>query len=163
MKGFSRSLWRLLAAGLLAGLAGGLVLGVGGRLAMRLVALGAGLSPGFSWGGTGEVLATGLFIGVPAALAFVGLRRFIPGPAVWRGAAFGALLFLALVVVPPPAARSAAGSVGRPLLTLGLFGPLFLLYGVVVEFVAGRLRPGGEPRRPARAGGEGQMSREGEP
>ncbi len=135
MKGFSRELWRQAAVGLVAGLVGGLVLGVGGRVAMRLVALGAGLDPGFSWGGTGEVVATGLFIGVPAAFVFIATRRFIPGPGVWRGAAFSALLFLVLVVVPPPAARSAAGAVGRPLLTLSLFGPLFLLYGIVVELV----------------------------
>ncbi len=139
VKGFSRSFWRPLRVGLVAGLAGGMVLGVGGRLAMRLVAVGADLDPGFSWGGTGEVLATGLFIGVPAALVFVALRRFIPGPGVWRGAAFGVLLFLALVVVPPPAARSAASSVGRPLLTVSLFGPLFLLYGMVVERLRRRL------------------------
>lgn len=163
MKGFSRALWRLLAAGLLAGLVGGLVLGVGGRVAMRLIALGAGLEPGFSWGGTGEVVATGLLIGVPAAVVFVALRRFIPGPGVWRGAAFGALLFLALVVVPPAAARSASESVGRLLLTVGLFAPLLVLYGIVVELVRRRLRRGDEPRRPApRTGGETRTSREGE-
>lgn len=155
-------MWRLLAVGLLAGLAGGLVLGVGGRVAMRLIALGAGLEPGFSWGGTGEVVATGLLIGVPAAIAFVALRRFIPGPGIWRGAAFGALLFLALVAVPLPAAELASESVGRLLLTVGLFGPLFLLYGVVIELVLRRLRRGDEPRRSAPASGETRTSREGD-
>lgn len=128
---------------------------------MRLVALAAGLDPGFSWGGTGEVLATGLFIGVPAAFLFVATRRLIPGPGVWRGAAFGALLFLLLVVLPPPAARSAAGAVGRPLLTLSLFGPLFLLYGIVVELVRRRAAPTPEPpAQPLGAGGVRRDSRE---
>ncbi len=162
MKGFSRALWRQLAAGLLAGLAGGLVLGVGGRVAMRLIALGAGLDPGFSWGGSVEVVATGLMIGVPAGLVFIALRRLIPGPSIWRGAAFGVLLFLALVIVPPPAARSASESVGRLLLTVGLFGPLFVLYGIVAELVARRLRRGDEPSQTAPASGATRTSREGE-
>ncbi len=135
------NLWRRVAAGFPGGLLGGLVLGLGGRLVMRLIALAAGLPPGFSLGGSVEVFLTGFFIGLPAALVYAAVRQLIPGPGLWRGAAFGALLFVMLVLFPLPAARSAAGSVGQLPLTLSLFGPLFVLYGVVVEFAGRRFAP----------------------
>lgn len=125
--------------GSISGICGGIVLGIGGRASMRAIALGAGLPPGFSLGGTVEVLLTGLLIGVPAAFAFVLLRRFLPRRSISAGAPFGALLLLALTILPPPAARSAAASVDRLGVTLVAFAPVFIAYGVLVAWVADRM------------------------
>lgn len=132
-------IWRKAAIGLVAGIAGGVVLGIGGRAAMRVIALAAGLSPGFSPGGTVEVAVTGLIIGAPGALLFALLRRFFPRRAIPAGALFGALLLAALTVLPPPAARSAAASVDRIGLTLAAFAPVFIAYGILVAWIMGRL------------------------
>jgi predicted permease len=113
---------------------------------MTAIALAAGLAPGFSLGGTGAVLATGLLIGTPAGLVYIVVRKYLPLPGAWKGAAFGALVFLALVLLPPPAARSAVASVGQLTLTLLLFGALFIAFGVAVEFLVRRLT--GEEKQP---------------
>jgi len=125
--------------GLLAGLLAGLILGAGGRLAMTAIAVAAGLEVGFSLGGTLEVFATGLLIGAPAGLVFVFLKNYAPIPAVWRGGAFGALLFLGLVLFPLPAARGSVEAVGQLPLTLALFGALFVAYGIAVSLLVERL------------------------
>lgn len=125
--------------GSISGICGGIVLGIGGRAAMRAIALGAGLPLGFSLGGTAEVVLTGLLIGVPAAFAFVLLRRFFPGRSILAGAPFGALLLLGLTLLPPPAARSVAASIDRLGLTLAAFAPVFIAYGVVVAWISDRL------------------------
>ncbi len=126
------------SVGLLAGTIGGLLLGIGGRIAMRVIAIGAGIDGGFSLGGSAEVLATGLIMGTPAGLVYVVLRRYVPRSGLWTGAVFGALYFSMFVLIPPPAARSALDGVGHLPLSLSLFGPLFVTYGVVVEAIAGR-------------------------
>jgi len=134
--------WSRIRVGLIAGLAGGLVLGLGGRIIMRILAIVAQTGAGFSVGGTIEVLLTGVFIGVPAALVFVFVRKHIPLPGLQRGVLFGVVLFLLLVLVPPPAARSASSGLTEVApYTLGLFGVLFVVYGIVVEMVVGRCTP----------------------
>lgn len=135
--------WRTAARAIGVALIGGVLLGVGGRVVMRLIALGAGVPPGFSLGGTVEVIATGVLIGAPAALLWLAVRRWLGG-RLWRGAAYGALVLAALTLVPPPAARSAFSGVGDLGLTLGLFGPLFVLFGAAVDY-AGRLLTIGSP------------------
>lgn len=137
--GVTATIRRKAAIGVVSGITGGVVLGIGGRAVMRVIALAAGLSPGFSLGGTVEVALTGLIIGVPAALAFVLLRRFFPRQTIVAGALFGAMLFAGLAVLPPPAARSAAASVDRIGLTLAAFAPLFIFYGIAVAWLAGRM------------------------
>lgn len=99
---------------------------------MRAVSLAAGRAPGFTAGGTAEVILVGLAIGVPASFIFVVVRRYLPGPPWLKGGSFGALVFLALVLVPPPAAQSAATAAGDLPLTLALFGALFVAYGLAI-------------------------------
>lgn len=130
--------WKKAGIGLLAGLVGGLVLGIGGRLAMALIAVAAGRAPAFSLGGSAEVLLTGIAIGAPAGVVFIAARQYLSRLGRWKGALFGALVFVLLVLVPPPAARSAAAGVGQLPLTLGLFGALFMVHGMVVEAVIKR-------------------------
>lgn len=133
-------LWKKAGAAVLACIGGGLVLGIGGRLVMLLIALAADITPGFSLGGTAEVLATGFIIGIPAGLFFIAVRKHIRVPGLWKGGLFGGILFLILVLIPPPAARSAVAGVGHRFLplTISLFGPLFVTYGIVVEAIMQR-------------------------
>ncbi len=134
--------WRTAAGAFVIAVGAGLLLGVGGRIVMRLIAVAAGISPGFSIGGSLEVVATGILIGTPAALVWLVLRRLLGG-GIWRGAAYGGLVLAVLTAVPPPAARSAFGAVDNLALTLGLFGPLFVIYGALVEVGARSLLTGG--------------------
>lgn len=136
--------------GLLSGLLAGFLLGLGARMAMSVIALAAHQEPRFNLGGSLEVLATGILIGLPAGLVFVALRHYIPGSAVWKGATFGLLLFLTLVLVPPPAARSATTAVGQQVLTLVLFGVLFVGFGILVEILVQRLLPQEQPEDDAK-------------
>lgn len=113
----------------------GLWLGMAGRVAMRLVAVDAGLTPAQSVGGSVEVVAFGLLVGAPSALVFWAAR------ARWRlprgaGLAYGLLLFAALAGFPPAAARSAlAATSDSPAATAGLFALAFAWYGVVLDMI----------------------------
>jgi hypothetical protein len=119
---------------LLISLTAGILLGVGGRLAMWVLALIALGSSGFSFGGTLEVIVSGLLFGVPAALVYALLRKKIGTPALWKGACFGLLFFVLLVIFPPPAAVSASSGLRHVLhITLILFGVLFAAYGIILE------------------------------
>jgi hypothetical protein len=110
---------------------------------MRLVALSAGIGTGFSLGGSGEVLATGLLMGIPAGVLYVAIRKYLPGPRLLRGALFGLAYFVVLVLVPPSAARSALAAVGQVAIVLTLFGPLFSIYGIILELISKRLLENG--------------------
>lgn len=124
-----------MAAGkvVLANLAAGLVLGAAGRVVMRIIALAVGIRPGFSIGGTTEVILMGVIIGAPAGVLYGVVRRFVPG-GYRRAGLFGVLTFAALALWTPPAARSAMAAAGNPVgLAVGLFGALFVGYGLLVE------------------------------
>ena len=71
--------------GLLAGMLGGVVAGVGARIAMRVVALIASGVGSFSLGGTLAILLFGVIVGMPFGALFVGVRRWLPGAAMWKG------------------------------------------------------------------------------
>jgi len=84
--------WFLAAA---LGLAiGTIVLGIGGRLAMRGIALVQGQAPGFTIGGTTTVVFLGAVCGLVGSLIFAGLRALMPGSRIVRGTLFWAILVL---------------------------------------------------------------------
>ena len=60
----SAALWIVLAA------CAGLILGLGARLAMRVVAMQADVGPEFSLGGSVDVVLFGVMVGAPIALMF---------------------------------------------------------------------------------------------
>lgn len=126
---------RLFAVSLLSGVA----LGLGGRLVMRFIALGAGHPGSFSIGGTLEVLSYGALVGTPVALLFLLFRSRVPIPVPWAGGICGLLLFVALAVLRSPSVQSAlAETPDAPLGTMLAFGMLFLLWGMALDY-AGRL------------------------
>ena len=129
--------WKTLTSELLAAFVGGFVLGIGGRLVMALIALSQGTIERPSLEGSIEVVITGLLIGVPAGLLFIGLRKYLPIAGLWKGAAWGVGVFVVLAIITPPAAQSAIEGVGSHIIpiTIGLFGLLFVIYGIVIEAV----------------------------
>lgn len=83
-----------LVAALLGLVIGTIVLGIGGRLAMRGIALVQGIAPGFSIGGTMTVIFLGAVCGLVGGLIFAGTRALAPGSRIVRGTLFWAILVL---------------------------------------------------------------------
>lgn len=103
--------FRRLAHSSLLGLVLGLsILGVGGRVLMRLIAYLAQHAPGFSVGGSLEVVATGGIFGTLGGFIYPFLARM---PLRFRPAALAITLF-AVIALTSTAARSAAASVPEP-------------------------------------------------
>lgn len=121
-----RAIWTA-GMGAVAGGVIGLGAGVAARVAMRLFALATGPSVSFTLGGTMIILLFGGIIGLGAGVTYVLVRRFLPGPAVIRGALF-ALLLVAFVVTPGFLRQPGEAA---PSVALGivLFSAITALYG----------------------------------
>lgn len=122
--------WKPVTAGLAAGvIAGTLILGIGGRLAMRLIAIISGLPGSHSWGGSLEVVAFGLILGILSGI-FFGL--VFPYTFTWRlltGLLFGLLVYGAVVAIPMESMGAIAGFPAHKVPIAWIFGIVFALYG----------------------------------
>ncbi len=130
---------RAAGIGACAGLVAGLLWGIGLRLAMRIMALLAGQSPEFSLGGTLIILLVGVFIGIPAGLIFVAIRKYLPGSGAWKSLMFGLLVLLVLgypFYVGPLRGEAVPG---YEILAFVMFEGLLVVFGMAVAVVAGRL------------------------
>ena len=144
-EGLTMVLARICGIGALAGaIPGFLLTGIGGRIVMRII---AGFDPHTETEFTGDtmflLIAGGLFgavFGAVGGVLFMGVRRTLPGTWLWKGLAFGAIWLLT--------AGSAFFSMGQseefsefqpPLLGVGLFALLFILFGVGVAGIVERL------------------------
>jgi hypothetical protein len=118
----ARSRW---VFGPLMGIALGLpILGIGGRIAMRIIAHATNVAPGFSLGGTMTVVFMGAVNGAAGGLIYAVLARFVPNRPVVRPLLFGVILVsLTLRGLSPASA-----------LSVSLFLPLILLYGGLMDF-----------------------------
>lgn len=124
------------AAGLSAGL---VVLGIGGRLAMSLIALALGLKLHWSWGGSAQVILLGAALGPAGGLLLAAVRDRLPGPTLIQGLIFGGVfggIWTAVYFLRPagPFELSVA-----PVLGSVSFGGLMLLFGVVLSATLSRL------------------------
>lgn len=118
----------------------GVVLGLAARLAMRFVVLESGLDPGFSFGGSLEVIAFGALAGAPCALVFLLARPRLATSTIWPGVACGVLVFVGMLLLRPPAAQSALdGTPDTPAATFVAFAVVFLAWGLALEFVSRRI------------------------
>ena len=102
---------------------GMLSLGIGGRIAMRIIALTAGAPPGWSVGGTITVVALGAASGALGAVIRLFSAWVVPGPRWAETVVFAfALALLTLRGLRPVQA-----------LPLALFASLVAAYGVMLE------------------------------
>lgn len=150
---FARQVARHVGAWLICGLVAGLVLGIGGRLAMRLMAAVERQTTELSLEGTIIVLINGLIIGLASAALFVPIQAYTPGTGVWKGGLFGMLVMLLLLpILPPPVKDEIASATASGLLPvmLGIFGVLFILDGVAVQVLEARFLPHAGRHRPLR-------------
>lgn len=143
-----------LAAGAIAGL---IVLGVGSRIAMRLIFLadegtdGVLTSDQFIVGevtlDTFNLFALGTFIGVLIAPIYLGMRRWLPVPKWMRGVGFGygSLVTGGMLLINDD---SVDFRIFEPaVLGIGLFALLFVLGGIVLGGLMDRFHP--DPAYPA--------------
>ena len=134
---------RIMGIGLLASLIASLIVGIGARIIMRIVALTAHMAPGFSIGGTLNIVFIVLILGtIPGfvyalCLFFLSsstkVGKYLPG-AIWRGLAFGVLL-LVIVGLPSvliPLLPREDLSLGIPLLNRSMFAALPVIYGLTL-------------------------------
>lgn len=136
----------------LAGLASGLVvLGVGGRVAMRLLALAAGREPQFGAEGTFGIIVIGGALGTVGGLLFALVAPRLPRSRALAGAIHGTLVLAVLAPLLPPAVREEIEALKSHLvLAASTFWLLFALYGIALATLAD-----GAPARPPRNGSDG--------
>jgi len=134
-----------IGAGLFSGLiAGFAVLGIGGRIAMRLVSIAEGQTPKFTTRGTLAVLVVFSIIGIILSVPFATIQGYMRGSNLRKGTTFGLLLMLVIVwampMVPLLLANDGADGLNfASIVARTLFSALFLSYGVIVASVSGRL------------------------
>jgi hypothetical protein len=119
--------------------AGFVVLGIGGRIAMRAIAIASNAPPSFTLDGTFTVILLGLLTGVGGGLLYAVLHRLIPQRRMLRSALYGFVIVLLTL-------RGL-----RPIQPFALewFMPLTLSYGIVVDMLFTRWasrRSTGPPR-----------------
>jgi hypothetical protein len=104
---------------------GVLILGIGGRIAMRVIAHATRAAAGFSFGGTMTVVFMGAVSGLAGGLIYAVLARVLPDRVAPRAVIFGIILTLLTLRGASPATP----------LTLSLFLPLALLYGAALDYL----------------------------
>ncbi len=118
---------------------GVVVLGVGGRLLMHVIAVVTRGSPGFTLGGSFEVLVVGAMFGVLGGL----LLPFLPvRQGRWRALAHAGAMFV-LIALTSAAARGAASSVATPArvpVLLAIAGLLLAYSLLLIRFTNAGLR-----------------------
>lgn len=132
---------RRIGIGALTGaIAGFLVAGIGGRIAMRLVALAEGAQPDFTIGGTFFAIFALALLAMPFALAYVLAGQHLSN-AEWRAPVLGGLYFLLLVCLS--LLRPSGSGLGElaiaPFVGGALFVAIMALNGVAVHRLAARL------------------------
>lgn len=122
-----------LASAALGALLGAILLGAGGRIIMRLLTLHDGREPGFSLGGSAEIVAYGAIVGLLSGAAYGAL------PGRWKkhwvlvGAAWGGLSYLAaLLTLPAHIAQTAAPFRDIMVFVHLAFGGSFLAFGLAL-------------------------------
>jgi hypothetical protein len=108
----------------LLGIALGLpILGVGSRIAMRVIAHATNAPTGFSFGGTMTVVGLGALSGGAGGLIYALLSRVLRDRSALRGVIFGIILVLLTLRGASPFTP----------LSLALFLPLMLVYGAALH------------------------------
>lgn len=101
------------------------IFGIGGRIAMRVIAHATNVAPGFSLGGTMTVVGLGAVSGAAGGVIYAILARVLRDRTTVRAVIFGIILVLLTLRGASPFTP----------LTLSLFLPLTLLYGALLHCV----------------------------
>lgn len=131
---------RQIGIGALAGaIAGVLVAGIGGRIAMRVIAVAESAEPGFTISGTFFAVVALALLAMPFAVAYVLAGQHLSA-AKWRAAALGGLYFLLLAGLS--LVRPSGSGLGEleiaPILGTALFAGVLALNGIAVHELAVR-------------------------
>lgn len=146
MRNEQRAWGSLLRVGAVAGLIGGGVSGIVARGSMRAFAVAQGMETGFSIGGTlFIVFVFAVVLGMPLALAYVGLRRASSSVSIESGLAFGVVLLIALIFTPFLLIPNDEADLALRLIAIATFVPVPLVYGLTLGYVASRLWPSVQP------------------
>ena len=139
-----------IAPGFIAGL---IIGGLGSRIAMRVMALTStdtvqgtetefGATVGqISLGGSIFLLLAGGAIGVLGALMFLALRRWLPGKGWVRGLLFGSSLVAIFGRVIIDSDNEDFVILDPPELAIGMFGTIFVIYGLLFVLLYEGLGP----------------------
>jgi len=157
---------RLFGSALVAALLAGAVAGAGSRVAMWVLRWTNASHNGevthdnavigrFTMEGVVSLVVNGMFLGVPAALLYLLVRRWLPGRGWRKGIAFGMFLLVVGVqgITVEDENRYEYVRFASPLVSVPLFALLLPLYGVIAATLTERLGAGaqGPPRNRALA------------
>jgi hypothetical protein len=131
---------RGIVGGLLAGVASGiLLLGLGGRLAMRVLALIAHRPTHFGLKATLGILLIGAILGGLASLGYTLVLRQARGAPALKGALYGSFLFAVLIPLQPAAIQEEIVAFRGHLAVAGLlFWAVCVGYGVMLAGLEAR-------------------------
>lgn len=129
---------RTVTASVVAGiLSAFLFVGVGGRAAMKFIALITGHQLSFSIEGTIAALVFSTSIGIVGGMLFPLVQRYLPGSPKAKGGSFGLMVFVVLIPALPPPIHQEALILGEYVsLAVAVFGLLLMGYGIVLEALA---------------------------
>jgi len=138
---------RAAALSIMAGLAGGFVAGLLARTAMRVIALATAAQPGLrsesgaivgaiTPDGSAFVIIAGTFLGLPAGLAYLGARRWLPAGRWSRSLAFGVFSLCLGGGAIITAANPDFARLGTPGLDIATFLLSFLIAGMAISLAA---------------------------
>ncbi len=148
----SRALRSLAWAAGLGAVSGVVTVGIGSRIVMRVIALADSSTDGtftdaeatvgeFSIEGSLSLFPLGIGAGILGGLLFLGVRRWLPVPTKWKGAAYGLLTLLTVgnLLFDP---SNADFQIFEPvLLVVALFTALFFVNGLLLGWLMQRFHP----------------------
>lgn len=107
------------------------ILGIGSRIAMRLVAVGTDRPSAFTVEGSLTVIFFGVVAGLAGGAIYAILARFLPRRTAIRSMIFGAIIVLLTLRGVSPATA----------FTLSLFLPLTVAYAILIDVIWRRRMP----------------------
>jgi hypothetical protein len=120
-------------------LSGAVFLGIGGRIAMRVLALAVGRPTNFGTGATAGIILIGAVLGLVGGIAFAIVASRLPGSPLVKGLLFGTLFLAVLIPLQPAAVQEEIAAFrGHLMVATMSFWILFCGYGVTLASVAAR-------------------------
>jgi hypothetical protein len=131
-----RRLGQFMLVGILCGMA---FLGIGGRVAMRGLALAVGRPTNFGLGATAGIVLIGSLLGLVGGVAFALMSKRLPGTTAGKGMLFGTLFLGVLIPLQPAAVQEEIEAFrGHLFLATLCFWLIFACYGATMAVVVDR-------------------------